>query len=141
MMDIEFREGEELYAEMMQAFNTIPDAIYLDHYKLAEMTRHNALEWKKFLTHPAVADWFQSEMQLLAQSKLRLLIKDIDSNTKSTGLPQLINTLGNRIEEGTKKGDGPIFIVLHTPLNEDEKHAPNVKRLTPDLQLKDLTDI
>lgn len=141
MMDIPFREDEQKLKEMMVQFNNIPDAIYLDHYQLSSITTFSSLEWKNFITHPLVADWLQSEMVLLAQAKYRLLIKDIDSNSRSTGLPQLINALGNQIDGQSKKSEGPIFIVLHTPLNDEEKHAPNVKRLTPDLQLKDLTEV
>lgn len=141
MMDIPFREDEQKLKDMMEQFNNIPDAIYLDHYQLSSITTFSSLEWKNFITHPLVADWLQSEMVLLAQAKYRLLIKDIDSNSRSTGLPQLINTLSNQIDGQSKKNEGPIFIVLHTPLNDEEKHAPNVKRLTPDLQLKDLTEV
>lgn len=141
MMDIVFNEDEQQFQEMMEYFNALDNAIYLDHYELAKLSPYNAIQWKHFITHPKVADWMKAEMLLLAQAKHRLLIKDIDSNSRSTGLPQLLNALGAQIENSTARSEGPIFIVLHTPLNDDEKHAPNVKRLTKDLQLKDLTEI
>lgn len=141
MMDIQFKEEEALYQEMQEAFNGIPDAIYLDHYELSKQTKYSSLKWKSFLTHPAVSDWFQSELRLMVDSKLRILIRDIDGNTKSTGLPQLINTLTAKSKEDSKKSSGPIFVVLHIPLNEQEQNAPNVRKYKSGLELKDLTEI
>lgn len=141
MMDIQFNRDEILLQQMQDSFNKIDGAIYLDHYELSKMTEFSALSWKEFLTHPAVADWMAQEMRLLQQSKLRLLIRDIDSNTKSTGLPQLINVLSGQLENVKKKDDGPIFIYTYVPLNNQEKHAPNVRTAEDDISLEDITTI
>lgn len=141
MMDISFLDEELLFKQMQKAFNDIPEAIYKDHYELSRLTDFSAHSWKEFFTHPKVADWMNNEMILISQQKLRLLIKDIDSNTKSTGLPQLINTLSNQLENKGKNKDGPVFIYAYIPLNEQEKHAPNAKTVNKDYTIKDFTEI
>jgi len=137
-MDILFDDEELLMRQMQDAFNEIPDALYKDHYELAKVTTFSATSWKNFLTHPKVADWLTEEMKLVAQTKLRLLLKDIDSDTKSTGLAQLINTIGNHVD-GTedKKDTGPVFVYAFIPLNPQEEHAPNV-RISENIKLEDI---
>lgn len=141
MMDILFEENEILLQQMQETFNKIEDAIYKDHYELSRMTDFSALSWKMFFTHPKIADWVTSEMTLIQQSKLRLLIKDIDANTKSTGLPQLINVLSGQLEDKDKKKDGPIFIYTYVPLNEQESEAPNVQTASKNLTITDITEV
>lgn len=137
-MDILFEDDEILMRQMQESFNDIPDALYKDHYDLAKTTAFSATSWKNFLTHPKVADWLAEEMRLVAQTKLRLLLKDIDSDTKSTGLAQLINTIGAQVEGSEdKKDSGPIFVYAFIPLNPQEEHAPNV-RIEKGIKLEDI---
>lgn len=137
-MDIIFEEEEVLFRQMQDAFNEIEDALYKSHYDLAKETSYSATSWKNFLTHPKVADWLAEEMRLVAQTKLRLLLKDIDSDTKSTGLAQLINTIGNQVDgQDDKKDSGPIFVYAFIPLTTQEEHAPNV-RIEKHLKLEDI---
>lgn len=140
MMDIPFNNDELLMQQMQESFNKIDGAIYKDHYELSSETEFSALSWKNFLTHPKVTDWLIKEMNLIQQSKLRLLIRDIDSNTKSTGLPQLINVLSG-LDNKKKKDDGPIFIYTYIPPNDQEKHAKNVKIADENLTPQDITKL
>ncbi len=141
MMDILFKDEENLFKQMQEAFNSIPDAIYKNHYELSKLTDFSSLSWKEFFTHPKVVDWMNQEMILIQQSKLRLLIRDIDGNTKSTGLPQLINTLSTQLDNKDKMKDGPIFVYTYIPPNDDEMNAPNVHTADKDYTIKDLTEI
>lgn len=137
MMDIEFEKDELLFQEMEAAFNEIPDAFFKDHYQLSELTTYSALSWRKFLSHPKVVDWMKEEMFLVQQSRLRGLMQNLDSNSRSTGLPQLMNTLFAQTDKAKKDSTGPIFVYMYVPLNEQEMHAPNVQIAKDD----SLTDI
>lgn len=139
-MNIEFDETEKLFKEMQDAWNTIEDAFFKTHYELSEETTYDALSWRSFLTHPKVTDWLNQEMSVVQQAKLRALMKDLDGNSKSTGLPQLINALSNQVDKTAKSMDGPIFIYTYVPLNEQEKHAENVRFAEADI-IKDITSI
>lgn len=132
MMQIEFRDDELLFKSMQDAWNSIDGAFFLTHYDLAELTEFDAMDWRKFLMHPEVATWMESELGLLRESKLRALLKDVDSNSRSTGLPQLINALTSGKEKQGKDDSGPVFIYMYVPLNSQEKHAPNVKTASSD---------
>jgi hypothetical protein len=127
MMNIAFKEDEFLLQEMQDAWNQMPDAFYKTHFELSAETRFDALSWRKFLTHPAVVDWLNQEMSIVRQAKLRNLLKDLSSDTKSTGLPQLINALASQEDKVTKNTEGPVFVYMLTPLNDQEEHAPNVQ--------------
>ncbi len=139
-MNIEFNDTEFLFIQMQDAWNTIDDAFYKTHYELSELTAFDALSWRKFLTHPKVTDWLNQEMALVQQAKLRSLMKDLDNNSKSTGLPQLINALSNQVDKKTKNADGPIFIYTYVPLNKQEINAPNVQLAETDI-LADISQI
>lgn len=133
MMDIEFEKNEQIFAEMQAAWNSVKDAFFKDHYELSQLTPFGVLDWRKFYSHPKVVDWMAQELMMLQNAKLRTLMRDLDANSRSTGLPQLINTLASQAEKATKKNtDGPIFIYTYIPLNEQEKHSPNVQNNASD---------
>ena len=139
MMNVEFDEHEVIMQKMQEEWNNRPDAFYLDHYKLAEKSNFSALKWREFLCHPKVVDWLNQEMTLVQQSKLRLLIRDLDEDSRSVGLSQLINTLSSRLDKKEKVDTGPIFIYTMVPLNEQEEHAPNVA-IAEDYSSSDITE-
>ena len=139
MMNLLFTDDEVLFQEMQVKWNEIPDAIYKDHYSLEKLSTYNAGSWRQFMAHPAVQDWINQETVALQQAKYRSLLKDLDGNSRSTGLPQLMNTLQNAL--GSKVEDtGPIFIYTYVPLTEEEKHAPNV-RIAKHNIIEDLLEI
>lgn len=132
MMQIEFKQDQFLLKDLQEKWNNIEDAFFLTHYELAALTNYAPTDWRTFLMHPEVAAWMESELGLMREAKLRLLLKDITSNSKSTGLPQLINTLSAGKEKQGRDDSGPVFIYMHVPLNSQEQHAPNVQTATPD---------
>lgn len=127
MMQIDFKNDEFLLKKLQDVWNQIDDAFFLTHYELAEQTGYDATDWRKFLMHPEVAAWMESELGLMREAKLRLLLKDVSSNSKSTGLPQLINTLSAQKDKQGKDDNGPVFIYMYVPLNSQEINAPNVQ--------------
>lgn len=129
--DFEYKEMDE----MQEVWNALEDAgdepFYKTHYELTEYdSRFTPQQWKLFLSYPQVADYINSEMQIMYQAKLRTLINELNSDTKSTGTPQAINAVHNIIEKGQEnKKEGPAFIYCMVPLNEQEIHSPNVQVL------------
>jgi hypothetical protein len=140
MMNIQFKDDEILFQQMQEEWNKIEDAFFLDHYELAKQNHFSPLAWRQFLTNAQVADWMTIETRLIEQSRVRMLLKDLDVNSRSTGLPQLLNTLTTHIDKREAKSNGPIFIYMHVPLNEEEKYASNIS--TPEINsIDDITDI
>lgn len=131
MMNIDFRANEEELQAMQEAFNELgQDAIYMSHYQLASKTEFNSTNWSVFLKDARVSDWLLGEMELVKQSKIRSIMKDID-NSKSVGQAQLLNTLINQTAE-KNRDEGPKFIYCYVPLNEEEARATNVRILEND---------
>lgn len=140
-MNLIFKDDEILFQEMQEFWNTVTDAIYKDHYQLASLNaRYNAMSWRKFLAHPAVQDWMNEETIALQQAKYRALLKDLDGNSRSTGLPQVMNALQAAISKNDTTQSGPIFIYSYVPLNEEEMHAPNVRTESRNA-LEDITEL
>jgi len=125
MIDIHFKENEDDMIEMQGWFNEIgQQALFMNHYELAEKTEISPILWKKFLTDVRVAAFISEELDLLKKSKVALMLKDVESN-KNTGQAQLLNTLLNQTKQESKK-EGPVFIYTQIPLNNTEQHAENV---------------
>lgn len=133
-MQIKDFEYEEMEA-MQEVWNALEKSgghpFYKTHYELAEYdTRFSPQQWKLFLTYPQVADYINSEMQIMYQTKMRTLISELNSETKSTGTPQAINAIHSIIEKGQgSKKEGPVFIYCMVPCNDQEIHSPNVEVL------------
>lgn len=131
MMNIDFGEYEIELQQMQEVFNDLgEDALYLTHHELAAATEFNAIAWRQFLSDPRVQDFLQAELNLMQQSSIRKMMKDIDQS-KSTGQAQLLNTLITQ-NNVNKKKEGPIFIYSYVPLNEEEQYAPNTQALSSD---------
>lgn len=131
VMNISFEENELEFLAMQDAFNELgADALYYSHHELAAATEYNALEWRAFLSDPRVQDYFQAELNLIQQSSIMKMMRDIDKS-KSTGQAQLLNTLVSQ-SNSSKKKEGPIFIYSYIPLNAEEVHAPNVETVSSD---------
>ncbi|MBQ4030128.1 MAG: hypothetical protein II625_00105 [Bacilli bacterium] len=125
IIDIDFRQGETDLIDLQNSFNDIgQEALFMNHYELADRSGDSPIAWKKFLMDPRVANYINEELDLLKKSKVAIMLKDIET-TKSTGQAQLLNTLLNQTKTEQKK-DGPVFIYTMIPLNEHEQHARNV---------------
>lgn len=125
-MNIEFGENEIELQQLQEVFNELgQDALYYNHYELAQATEYSASDWKYFLTDPRVQEYLDLELSLSQQTAIRKMMRDIDQS-RSTGQAQLLNTLISQTNQSKKK-DGPIFIYTYIPLNEEEQHAPEVQ--------------
>lgn len=104
------------------------EGLYLSHYDLAQETFCNDPQlWKMFLIDPRIADYIDSEMAIVRNATINKMVsKAADSN--SVGQSQLLNTLGKLAESSSKK-EGPAFIYCYVPLNQEQKYAPNVRKV------------
>ena len=59
----------------------------------------------------------------------RMVSNAADCN--SVGQSQLLNTLG-KLAESSEHKEGPAFIYCYVPLNNEQKYAPNVRRVDPE---------
>lgn len=120
------------YEECKKAFLSLEErAIYLNHYQLARETEiENPALWKAFLTDPRTVDYIQSEMSLIRTAAINDIIQQAP-NSRSVGQAQLINSL-IKLEEASSTKEGPTFIYCYVPLNEEQKHAPNVQLVHAD---------
>lgn len=131
IMDIEFKENEELFKELEDLFNGIgSEALFLTHYELAERTATSPIDWKNFLMDPRVNAFISEEMEMLKRSKVAIMLNQVDTN-KNTGQSQLLNTLLNQTKAQEIK-EGPVFIYTQVPLNAEEEHAENVVIINAD---------
>lgn len=131
IMDIEFKDNEELYKELEDLFNGIgSEALFLTHYELAERTGTSPIDWKNFLMDPRVNAFIAEEMEMLKRSKVAIMLNQVDTN-KNTGQSQLLNTLLNQTKAQEVK-EGPVFIYTQVPLNTEEQHAENVVIINAD---------
>lgn len=104
------------------------EAITWNHYELAERTEeHNPEIWKTFLMDPTIAAWIQSELNIIQNTELKKMVKGA-SSTRSVGQAQLINAF-SKLNETSGTKEGPVFIYSHVPLNNQQKHAPDVREL------------
>ena len=131
MIDIPFREDEELFSNLQELYNGIgQEALFLSHYDLAERTGESPIAWKQFLMDPRVSAFIAEELDMLKKAKVATMLNTVDTN-KNTGQAQLLNTLLNQTKSNEKK-EGPVFIYTQVPLNEQEQHARNVVVLNED---------
>lgn len=131
MIDIPFREDEELFSSLQELYNGIgQEALFMSHYDLAERTGESPIAWKQFLMDPRVSAFVAEELDMLKKAKVATMLNTVDTN-KNTGQAQLLNTLLNQTK-GTEKKEGPVFIYTQVPLNDQEQHARNVVILNED---------
>ena len=124
IINIDFESHEKDMLSMQKAFNHIGlDALYMNHYELADNSTHSPLEWRVFLTDARVIEHLEQEQVLMQKVSIMKMLKDVDQ-TKSTATAQLMNTLINNVGQAKTK-EGPIFIYTYIPLNKEERNAPN----------------
>lgn len=112
--------------EMFIAFKLLgQEALAMNHYDLeaAADADYTAEEWKLFLSEPEVQDYIKKEMSIIRTSKVNKLIQS--NEDKSVAKAQLLTTLQKAGEQESQK-EGPIFVYCYVPLNDEQKHAPNI---------------
>ena len=133
-MFVEFEDPNSIFFEMMDIWNDLQNAgmnpLGMTHYELAKKSSYSTQEWKEFLTEPNVVDAMNEELRMLQRAKLQTLVQSLESDTKSTGVAQVITALNNNLnKEIDKKASGPAIIYTFVPLNEQEQKSPNVRML------------
>lgn len=128
-MKIPWKDSEEHFYDMEQAFLKLgKDALTMNHYDLAEVSKFSATDWKEFITHPKVKKYIDSEFAAIEQSELRKTISDIN-RSRSVGQAQIISALARRAEGKEDKKEGPTFIYCYIPLNTEQEFADNIVKL------------
>lgn len=126
ILDIIFKDNEKEFETLQKLFNGIGEqALYMNHYQLAEQTGESPISWKRFLTDQRVATLINEELELVKRSKVAVMLSQVDTN-KNTGQAQLLNTLLNQTKQTDKK-EGPVFIYTMIPLSEQEQGAKDVR--------------
>ncbi len=82
---------------------------------------------------PDVSDWVNSELAVLQTSELNKLIQNV-SKSNSVGRAQLITAI-NKMQGMSGNREGPVFIYTYVPLDDQQEHAPNVRRTSNDVFL------
>lgn len=102
------------------------DALAMNHYELEACSEssYSAEEWKQFLSEPDIQEYIKREMDIIRSSQMNKIVQE-SSDSRSVAKAQLLSAL-QRMEPETDKAGGPIFIYCYVPLNEEQKHAPNV---------------
>lgn len=119
----QFKDCWEIFMELGE------EGLYMNHYQLAQCTTiEDAWQWKSFLTDPKTVDYISTEMNIIRNAAINEMVHKAP-NSNSVGQSQLINALGKLDEKAAKK-EGPVFIYTYVPLNEEQKHAPNVRTLS-----------
>lgn len=133
-MNIQFDDDE--LDSLQELFNTLDpeEAIFMNHYKLAECTGIGADRWKQFLLHPQVSTFLTQELQLFTEFQMKLMIRDATDDKRSVGAAQMMNALSKAMQENHPK-DGPIIIYTHVPLTEAQAVGSPVEtvRLTENI--------
>jgi hypothetical protein len=119
------------------------EAVSMNHYDLEEESAAMdasipASTWKQFLNEPDVIDWINSELNIVQKTELGKMLKDVGSS-HSVGQAQIINAL-SKMDTGTVKQSGPIFIYTYVPLSPEQAQAENVCKEKTDIFLKEQSD-
>ena len=124
----ELAEGQRLFMEL-----PADERIYMSHYELANETGFGTAQlWKEFLMDKRVSDWLQSETQLLKETQMRKLIKNVNDNERPVGAAQMLNAL-SKVTAPDDKKEGELIVYSYVPVNSREEKAPNVRINTKDL--------
>lgn len=112
-------------------------AITMNHYELATVcasTCSDPQKWKEFLMEQNVSDFITSELNILQNTELSKLIKDV-SKSRSVGQAQLVNAL-MKLRDEKKVKSGPAFIYCYVPLSSEQEECPNTVKLDKDPFIK-----
>lgn len=104
------------------------EALSMNHYDLyALCPKYSVDKWLTFLQEPDIQEYIKKEMAIIRTSQVNKLVQE-SGKSRSVGQAQLLNAL-QKFDEDEQKADGPIFIYCYVPLNDEQKHAPNVQEV------------
>lgn len=133
-MNIIFNDVE--LDELQQVFNSLDpeEAIFMNHYQLAETSGISADRWKIFLLHPQVSTFLSQELQLFTEFQMKQMIRDATDDKRSVGAAQMMNALSKAMQDNHPK-DGPIIVYTHVPLTPAQEAGTPIEtvRLTENI--------
>ena len=131
-IDINFIE--EPYKTCEEHFNMLctqyyPDIKQFSHVELNMYdTSISPADWRKFLLHEKVREWFKEEQTIDMRQKVNKLIANADKN--NTAQQQTLNSLLNAMsKEDTKENKTLIIYNCFVPLTKDEQENENVTKI------------
>ena len=133
-IDINFTE--EPYAKCEQEFNSLCELYYPEikqwtHIELRAVSKDKDIsttDWKRFLLHEKVREWFNEEQQLDIRQKTNKLLMSADKN--NTAQNQTLNALLTTLSKSETKESKTIIIYnCFTPLTKDEEVNKNVTKI------------
>lgn len=135
-INIVFRQDETKMQEMLKVYENLyekyyPQILQYSHHKLWERANREFVpsDWKEFLSHPKVQDFYDTEMRQLARQRVFKTLLDED-NSRSTGEAQQLQQNLNLLKEGREQSEKQDKIVyMFVPLTSQEEASPNVKKL------------
>ena len=141
-MILEFSEEKEHLYPLLEHWTALEEAGKLpetmNHFELMAATRIQSDLWKEFLIDPNVVEQLQMDQHLKMRQKTALLLAELNADSKSTGVAQLLNTMLNSTnKKESSRESGPRYVYVFVPLNPQQKHAPNVVELDHNPFLKE----
>lgn len=112
---------------MLIAFKLLGrDGLSMNHYDLAVTASgdYSAEEWKTFLSEPDIAEYIKKEMEIIRVAEVNKIVSGA-ATSRSVGQAQVLSALA-KFEDHSSQKEGPAFIYCYVPLNEEQRHAPNV---------------
>lgn len=132
-MNIKFKDEDMIRCQELYNQLNPEMRLTMSHFDLAEMTEETDHEvWLKFLKDPRVNDSINEELDVYKKAQQRKLISQATVDNRSTGLAQLITSIGKDIESSNGK-EGDVFVYSYVPLTTSEKKAPNTNVCERDL--------
>lgn len=113
----------------------------MSHFDLAEHTDIKDLTlWVKFLKEPNVKDKINEELEIYVDAQKRKLISLATDKSQSTGMAQLIAALDKTQERQETGVNGPAFVYMFVPPNENEQEVENLEKVLKDpFQVQEIT--
>lgn len=130
-------EKDEFLLPLINEFNKLaedghyPELLNWNHYQLFTHTVNTTpQDWKLFLQHPKVKQWYDDELEIQMRTAAAKLVKEIQSgNARSTGLPQALSSVLGYLDKREKVESTTRIIYNFIPLTEYEQQNPEIKVL------------
>ena len=71
-----------------------------------------------------IQEYIKKEMEIIRTSQMNKIVQE-SSDSRSVAKAQLLSAL-QKMDNDKEGAEGPTFIYCYVPLNEEQKHAPNI---------------